>query len=140
MGVLKPCAPLFLWHVSRGGRFETQVVSIAEFAMSDVEDWMTISTYHQGLPEEGPPNAPHEIQVLEWKAERMRAKAHQPDHGGRSISFEEWAEFAAEMRSGMLAAGLAPELQVGASLSARASLEPAAESFQGARKTFEVER
>merc|ERR1712241_1129186 len=95
--VLKPGAPLFLWHVSQGGRFETEVVSIAEFAMSDVEDWMTISTYHREFSGRSPSSVPHEIQLLEWKAEQMRAKAHQPDHGGRSISFGEWAEFATEM-------------------------------------------
>jgi len=108
--VLKPGAPLFLWQVSRGGRFSTEVRSLAEFAMAEVEDWMTVSTYSRNFEAEEadtPSPAPLEILMLEWKAEQMRAKTHQPDHGGSGVGFSEWAEFAEEMRVGMQLAGLA---------------------------------
>merc|ERR1711920_32745 len=109
--VLKPGAPLFLWHMSQGGKFETEVVSTSEFAMSSVEDWMTISTYRRSSHETPFGDVPHNIRVLEWRAEQMRKRAHQPDHGGRSISFDEWAEFATQMRGGMMEAGLASDLK-----------------------------
>eukprot|EP00927_Polykrikos_kofoidii_P042616 TRINITY_DN36648_c0_g1_i1.p1 TRINITY_DN36648_c0_g1~~TRINITY_DN36648_c0_g1_i1.p1 ORF type:complete len:1099 (-),score=193.23 TRINITY_DN36648_c0_g1_i1:8-3304(-) len=114
--VLKPGAPLFLWVVSRrGARYETEVVSLPEFAMAEVEDWMTVSTYSAPVGEGidgfaevavvGSPVAmptPLSVRLLEWQAEQMRARTHNPDRGGGGVGFLEWADFAAAMRIGML--------------------------------------
>jgi len=110
--VLKPGAPLFLWHVSHtGGSYETEVRSLSEFAMSEVEDWMTISMYCPAERAEGqPPEPPKSVRALEWKAEQMRARAHQPDHGGSGIGFLEWATFAEEMRKELQSIGLAQDV------------------------------
>lgn len=106
--VLKPGAPLFLWKVTQGG-YATEVFSVPEFAMTGVEDWMTVSV-HQ--PEQGPGAAgdpPYELRVLAWKAEQMRARAHQPDRGGSGVGFVEWADFAQEMRRSFASAGFEAE-------------------------------
>lgn len=104
--VLKPGAPVFLWRVSTAGDFATAVISVPEFAMSDVEDWMTVSTYHPGRSASTSSAVPDSIRVLEQRAQQMRARAHQPDHGGSGVGFSEWADFAADMRHGLLEAGL----------------------------------
>lgn len=105
--VLKPGAPLFLWYVSRCGAYSTEVISVTEFAMPMVEDWMSLSvlrsiTGASGTSAEDPPL----LRVLEWKAERMRARANQPDHGGSGVEFVEWAEFSEEMRRALEGFGL----------------------------------
>lgn len=107
--VLKPGAPLFLWHMSRGRRFKTRVWTMDEFAMENVEDWVTESEYNPepGAPIFGKLHVPEEILILEDMAERMREKTHQPDKGGSGVGFEEWAAFSDRMRAGMQAAGLA---------------------------------
>jgi len=124
--VLKPGAPLFLWNVSRvGGGFKTEVKSLSEFAMSEVEDWMTISTYHPEERDEGPPPAPPQsVRALEWKAEQMRARAHQPDYGGSGIGFSEWAKFAEEMRHELQSIGLAQDVRTPFRAAPRAQLAP----------------
>jgi len=106
--VLKPGAPMFLWMVSQSdGSYSTEVMSVPEFAMSGVEDWMTVSIYRPSSGRQAMSRAPPlEVRLLEWRAERMRARAHQPDHGGSGVGFAEWASFAAEMRQSLCAAGL----------------------------------
>ena len=37
--VLKPGAPFFLWRLSKSGAYDTQIVTLQEFAMTS-EDWM----------------------------------------------------------------------------------------------------
>merc|ERR1711908_137550 len=74
--VMKPGSPQFLWKVSHSETYSTQVVSVEEFAMPGVEDWMTVSTYKPG--QTGAPSAPAQVLKLEWLAEQMRAKAHRP--------------------------------------------------------------
>lgn len=102
--VLKPGAPLFLWHILHSGNYLTEVVSVPEFAMPGVEDWMSVSVYTPDLCRDAHAEAPPEVRMLHRKAEQMRAKAHQPDHGGNGITFTEWADFAAEMRQGCVEA------------------------------------
>lgn len=41
--VLKPGAPIFLWHLFCQDNYEAQVVTMQEFAMEISEDWMTVS-------------------------------------------------------------------------------------------------
>jgi len=98
--VLKPGAPLFLWKLAHNPDFTTKVVSVTEFAMSGVEDWMIISMYHPLRWKSEQHSPPEEARKLEWEAERMRSRAHQPDHGGRGIDFLDWADFSTRMRAG----------------------------------------
>ena len=42
--VLKPGAPLFLWHVVKGAAYKTQVVHLIEFAMP-LADWLSLSVW-----------------------------------------------------------------------------------------------
>jgi len=107
--VLKPGAPLFLWQVTRGN-YSTRILSLQEFAMAGVEDWMTVTTYHrlsEAFASVAPP--PEELRILDWMAEQVRGRAHSPDFGGSGIDFAEWARLAAEMRSGMSKAGFVAE-------------------------------
>lgn len=106
--VLKPGAPLFLWRVTHGS-YATEVFTMQEFAMSGVEDWMTVSVYQPDHGKTAAADPPDQLRVLDWKAERMRARAHQPDHGGSGVGFAEWADFAAEMRQGLAEAGFEAE-------------------------------
>ncbi|CAK9081027.1 unnamed protein product [Durusdinium trenchii] len=86
--VLKPGAPKFLWALSNDPAFRTEVIELEEYAMENVRDWMTISTYCQPA---GPDRAfectllPKQIQTLEWRAEMMRNRSHRPQHGGSGV-------------------------------------------------------
>ncbi|CAK0856138.1 unnamed protein product [Prorocentrum cordatum] len=112
--VLKPGAPLFLWHVCRGGAYSTRVLSVPEFAMGGVEDWMTVSTRlsDDGMPGAPGPPAPDALRALDKKADRMRSRAHAPDLGGGGIGFDEWAGFAAEMSQELGKAGFSAHSSV----------------------------
>jgi len=118
--VLKPGAPLFLRRIVLGENFDAQILNVTEFAMP-AEDWMSLSVLtgkpnikdpgrfdgsrgplraREGpLPGDVPPDEPHpELLQLHWEADRMRERATGP---GRSVTFEEWADFAAKMKKGM---------------------------------------
>eukprot|EP00440_Ansanella_granifera_P058020 gb/GFBE01062893.1/.p1 GENE.gb/GFBE01062893.1/~~gb/GFBE01062893.1/.p1 ORF type:complete len:623 (+),score=107.36 gb/GFBE01062893.1/:1-1869(+) len=99
--VLKPGAPKFLWKVVTGKEFETKVVSLPEFAMQNVEDWMTVSTFRRGVRRAPRTQAPREIIALEFRAEAMRERTHLPRVGGAGVDFTEWAEFSQGMRRSM---------------------------------------
>ncbi|CAE8633520.1 unnamed protein product, partial [Polarella glacialis] len=97
--VLKPGAPLFLWEIVNGGRFHSQIVSMDEFAMS-AEDWMSINVkkrkYHLKEPEEPMPEPPEDLHQLVRESDRMRERATGP---GRSVTYEEWADFAQDIKA-----------------------------------------
>lgn len=107
--VLKPGAPLFLWRSFFGpGCFRGRVVSVPEFAMPDVEDWIAVVDYAPGAPGPpgaGPPEPPPAVLELEWEARRMRARAAGP--GG--VDFGEWAAFSGWMRRRLAELGIRPE-------------------------------
>eukprot|EP00421_Protoceratium_reticulatum_P029235 CAMPEP_0168474510 /NCGR_PEP_ID=MMETSP0228-20121227/60883_1 /TAXON_ID=133427 /ORGANISM="Protoceratium reticulatum, Strain CCCM 535 (=CCMP 1889)" /LENGTH=165 /DNA_ID=CAMNT_0008490549 /DNA_START=33 /DNA_END=528 /DNA_ORIENTATION=- len=109
--VLKPGAPLLLWHLARSRGVHAQFVSVPEFLMP-AEDWMSVSTRCPlAAAEEGEPvedglcgQARTEVLNLDREADRMREKALNP---GRSVTFEEWAAFAAGMTSCLGRVGIA---------------------------------
>ncbi|CAE8642581.1 unnamed protein product, partial [Polarella glacialis] len=104
--VLKPGAPLFLWQVcAKGGGFDTEVVSLREFAMP-VEDWMSVSIYQPPVMSSQSP--PAELLQLNEVADDLRERAKTP--GG--VSFSEWADFAARMREGLDRAGIRATVDV----------------------------
>ncbi|CAK9074894.1 unnamed protein product [Durusdinium trenchii] len=92
--VLKPGAPLFLYQIMNGGRYHAQIVSLDEFAMPS-EDWMSINVKRIKAPENDtePPDDLHE---LSKETDRMRERAVGP---GRSVTYDEWAEFAQDVKS-----------------------------------------
>mmetsp|Transcript_6268 Transcript_6268/g.23583 ORF Transcript_6268/g.23583 Transcript_6268/m.23583 type:complete len:484 (+) Transcript_6268:292-1743(+) len=107
--VLKPGAPNFLWRVIRGGHFETRVVSLEEYAMPGVEDWMSLSV-RRGHPDDGDagralPPPPPELRRLEWEADRIRGRAERSPGG---VGFAQWAAFVARMREALMKLGLGP--------------------------------
>lgn len=106
--VLKPGAPLFLWRMLRGAGYSTQVISVPEFAMEECEDWMTLSVRQAGVGLTFA-SVPSDIRTLEWRADQMRAKTHQPDSGGSGVDFAQWAAFASEMNAEFLRLGIQAE-------------------------------
>jgi len=112
--VLKPGAPVFLWHLFFGDLFrDAHVVSMEEFAMPGVEDWMAVATFaappseSSGLVEAFSGKSDsirRELEDLEWLASRIRERAAGP--GG--VPFDEWAIFAEGMRARLLKLGIGP--------------------------------
>ncbi|CAE8685203.1 unnamed protein product [Polarella glacialis] len=115
--VLKPGAPLFLWQLCKGAgsrEFTTEIISLEEFAMAGVEDWMSVATYHPeaagarstSRSAEAPEasKVPKEVLDLEWEAHLVRTMASSPG----SVPFEAWAAFSERMKSGMKALGIEP--------------------------------
>uniref|UniRef100_A0A7S4QSZ4 catechol O-methyltransferase n=1 Tax=Alexandrium monilatum TaxID=311494 RepID=A0A7S4QSZ4_9DINO len=110
--VLKPGAPLFLWRAFFGaaGRFRARAVSVPEFAMPGVEDWMAVLEYGpEGAGSPAPsapaPEPPPAVLELEWEARRMRQRAAGP--GG--VDFDDWAAFSAWMRVRLGELGIRPD-------------------------------
>merc|ERR1712146_74381 len=86
--VLKPGAPIFLWRLTKSGAYDTEVVSLKEFAMP-AEDWMAVtSKTTDGIPEI--PQAPSEVTQLAWESDRIRDKATRSEGG---VTYGEWAAF-----------------------------------------------
>lgn len=98
--VLKPGAPVFLWHVLRSGMYETQVVTVGEYAMPGVEDWMSVSVLVHRVSEV--PEVPEELRQLEWEADRMRSRAEQRP----GVDFAAWTEFSTQMRHALAKIGI----------------------------------
>jgi len=103
--VLKPGAPLFLWQVCKGASFDTELVSVREFAQAPIEDWMAVCT-HRGRgsiegteaavgddEERRPPPPPRRLHELAWEADAWRRRSERS-----GVTVLEWAEFAAYMR------------------------------------------
>lgn len=96
--VLKPGAPLFLFQIMNGGRYNAQIVSMDEFAMPS-EDWMSINVRKMKAPK-NETEPPEDLHQLSKETDRMRERATGP---GRSVTYEEWAEFAQEVKKRLAA-------------------------------------
>eukprot|EP00747_Dinoflagellata_sp_TGD_P223110 gnl/TRDRNA2_/TRDRNA2_94749_c0_seq2.p1 gnl/TRDRNA2_/TRDRNA2_94749_c0~~gnl/TRDRNA2_/TRDRNA2_94749_c0_seq2.p1 ORF type:complete len:369 (+),score=48.35 gnl/TRDRNA2_/TRDRNA2_94749_c0_seq2:51-1109(+) len=91
--VLKPGAPLFLWRITKSGAYDTEIVSLKEFAMP-AEDWMAVTRLKSDKPPVVPP-APAEVTQLAWESDRIRDKATRSDGG---VTYGEWAAFAQDFK------------------------------------------
>lgn len=108
--VLKPGAPLFLWHLFFGGAFTAEVFSVEEFGMPGVEDWVAVAQLRpwvqasaaRRLASAAPPSL---VQELEWRAREVRGLAAERAAG---LSFDDWAAFSARMRTDLAQLGIAP--------------------------------
>lgn len=95
---LKPGAPLYIWRLCASNAYDTDVVSMKEFAMP-AEDWMVISK--QKVDSKGErlpinvPEAPAELLQLQWESDRIRDKATRSDGG---VTYGEWASYSQEMK------------------------------------------
>eukprot|EP00933_Yihiella_yeosuensis_P053345 TRINITY_DN5157_c0_g1_i1.p1 TRINITY_DN5157_c0_g1~~TRINITY_DN5157_c0_g1_i1.p1 ORF type:complete len:684 (+),score=109.72 TRINITY_DN5157_c0_g1_i1:1191-3242(+) len=107
--VLKPGAPAFLWHLLKSGWYETKIISVTEYAMPGVEDWMSISIYRKqagkGEARSAIPPLPNSLRRLEWEADQMRARADRIP----GVGFEAWKQFAAQMREALAQEGIFAE-------------------------------
>eukprot|EP00439_Symbiodinium_sp_Y106_P028896 s2022_g3.t1 len=63
--LLKPGAPLFLWHVSSSPAFATELVMVPEFGLGHqvLQDWVAVSSYDLGA--EGSSTEPPPVAVAE---------------------------------------------------------------------------
>jgi len=102
--VLKPGAPAFLWRMVHGSHYDTQVVSVSEYAMPGVEDWMSLSIRRPQWKRLAAPENPQELCRLEWEADQMRGQADRRP----GIGFEAWARFSKRMRASMEELGIHP--------------------------------
>lgn len=98
---LKPGAPLLLWYLLKSGLYNTEIMSVTEFAMPS-EDWMAVA---EMLPSDAKaPPVPKVVLHLQREADRMRMQASQPGAGG--VTFEAWADFSIRMRAALEAVGI----------------------------------
>mmetsp|Transcript_4162 Transcript_4162/g.9744 ORF Transcript_4162/g.9744 Transcript_4162/m.9744 type:complete len:373 (+) Transcript_4162:395-1513(+) len=121
--VLKPGAPIFIWHVIHArpftqnpdrclffpvaGRYATQILPVEEFAMPGSEDWLSISIGCPGRPwQDGKiPTVPGELRRLEWEGDKIRWLAERQ----LGVNFQRWANFAAKMKKGLADVGITPQ-------------------------------
>eukprot|EP00746_Dinoflagellata_sp_MGD_P002412 gnl/MRDRNA2_/MRDRNA2_104681_c0_seq1.p1 gnl/MRDRNA2_/MRDRNA2_104681_c0~~gnl/MRDRNA2_/MRDRNA2_104681_c0_seq1.p1 ORF type:complete len:329 (+),score=75.51 gnl/MRDRNA2_/MRDRNA2_104681_c0_seq1:115-1101(+) len=97
---LKPGAPLFLWRLYSSGCYDTDLVSLKEFAMP-AEDWMAV-TKHRVDEKTGKnmevkvPDPPAELTQLQWESDRIRDKATRSEGG---VTYGEWASYSQDMKA-----------------------------------------
>jgi len=99
--VLKPGAPLFVWHVHTNA-YDTTLISVREFVQTSVEDWVAVCTWRGGgansaaslgaLPLASPP-LPGALSRLAWEADMMRRRSERS-----GVSVTDWATFARYVR------------------------------------------
>jgi len=109
--VLKPGAPRFLWHIFSRDDFDARVISVEEFGMPGVEDWIAVATYHPNREQSDadlPHDEPHSVWKLEFEAQQVRLRAANVG----SMPFEEWAVFVAQMRDGLIGLGVFPDSEI----------------------------
>jgi len=73
--VLKPGAPRWLWRITMGSGYSSDIVSVREFGSAETEDWMTVTFLplaRQAAVEI--PREPRGMAALTSKADRMRFK------------------------------------------------------------------
>merc|ERR1712151_994677 len=76
--VLKPGAPYFLWEMHYSPLWDFQIVSLREYASEDIEDWMSVSSFH-GKCDPGArvslPEPPRCLEKLAFETDVMRWRA-----------------------------------------------------------------
>lgn len=69
--VLRPGAPQFMWWTCVAGPYETQVVSLKEYAQDVVEDWLSVS-FHQPYSNPTREKPPESVEQLGHKTDTIR--------------------------------------------------------------------
>jgi len=70
--VLKPGAPRWLWHITRGTGYQTDIISVREFGSAETEDWMTVTFLPEPAILASVPPEPKCMPSLAAQADRMR--------------------------------------------------------------------
>jgi len=91
--VLRPGAPLLLWHLHTGGAFEAVTWAFMDSTPCPGEDWMTVARYG-GEPGRSRPWPPASLERLSWDSDRWRRKSQ--DGGLRASDWSAFALHAAE--------------------------------------------
>eukprot|EP00427_Karlodinium_veneficum_P017201 CAMPEP_0169125178 /NCGR_PEP_ID=MMETSP1015-20121227/34736_1 /TAXON_ID=342587 /ORGANISM="Karlodinium micrum, Strain CCMP2283" /LENGTH=363 /DNA_ID=CAMNT_0009188677 /DNA_START=211 /DNA_END=1300 /DNA_ORIENTATION=- len=99
--VLKPGSPSFLWRLCKSGGYETEIITLQEFAMTS-EDWMSVSVRRQSEAVVVPAHPPALVQ-MQWDSDRIRALATQP---GEGVTHEKWSAYAERMKARFAALGI----------------------------------
>lgn len=95
--VLKPGAPLFLWHVVHGGKYDVVLVSVPEFVQTVIEDWVAVCVW-RGESEKHPRKpldrtSAVELSRLAWLSDAMRRRSERGE-----VDVAAWATFSQKMR------------------------------------------
>lgn len=92
--VLKPGAPLYLWHVLVDSRsYVTQIVQLHEFAArADADDWMAVSIVRR--PNSRTCSPPLDLQLLDSECDRARLSSM----GSAGVTAKAWAAYAHVVR------------------------------------------
>jgi len=86
--VLRPGAPLLLWHVYNSNSYESVTWAFMDNTPFPGEDWLTVATYSGG-PGWRRPWPPANLERLSWDSDRWRRKSQE---GGLRVS--DWSAFA----------------------------------------------
>lgn len=98
--VLKPGAPLFLWHI-HSGAYDVTLLSVPEFVQTSIEDWLAICTWlgaHRACRSDPLPGG---MLKLAWQGDKMRRRSERS-----GVSVAEWSEFARQMRRELNSRGI----------------------------------
>lgn len=101
--VLKPGAPLFLWHVL-SAEYDVSLISVREFVQTSIEDWVAVCVWRGNQPSgAGPQRAPAPLGLarLAWQADIMRRRSERS-----GVSVHEWASFAQQMHRALRQYGI----------------------------------
>lgn len=102
--VLKPGAPIFLWHLKGPGWSGNPSFSLHEFAQPMVEDWVALGQRISQAAEVSAREIPEEFLLLSWEADRMRRLS---ELGGATL--QDWTAFAQRMKVVLRKHGLTAE-------------------------------
>merc|ERR1711904_189196 len=72
--VLLPGAPLYLWRACRLSHYDTNIISLREFAGGGLEDWMAVSQVFKlgsGKPRSDASPVPKELSELAAETDRL---------------------------------------------------------------------
>merc|ERR1711939_211546 len=93
---------LWMMFFVSGAFADQRVVSLEEFGMPGVEDWIAVARYVGA--DDTSDAAPASIEIMEWEAHRARLRAA----GRGSMDFRDWNTLAIWMRARFAELGITP--------------------------------
>lgn len=89
---LKPGAPFFVWHVTRGGAYNSTIWTMAEFSSEEIEDWMVVCdciSAPEKVMSHVPEKTKQQLERLAWETDHMRGGAE-----SGALHVDDWIAFA----------------------------------------------